>query len=189
MEPSLEFDKYNIAKTSLKVLSHFLSSVKTNSMYWPWVYISLHSAVQSYMVLALTGSNSLLTYRDKDAECWLKSYNANENLPDCRLDCFLNLYSKTKSKRFLIYTNSQKFMPTKSQDKNIRNLNKYRNEFIHYKYDSLLMIQGPLSFQIVLDGLGFIEFLVFRSNNITWSDDNQTEEIKRILENCRSKVS
>lgn len=185
MEPSLDFDKHNVAQTSLRVLLHFLNSVKTDPLYWQWVYISLHSAVQGYMVLALTGTNSLLTFRDKDAKSWLKSYDANQNLPDCRLDSFLKLYSKTKSKRFLLYTDSQKFVPTKSQDKNIRNLNKFRNDFIHYKYDGFMMIQGPSPFQIVMDGLDFIDFLAFKSNNVTWWDDKQTKETKRILGECK----
>ena len=91
MEDTIGFDKLSIALTSLSALSHFLNSTKTKKINWQWIYITLHSAVQGYMVLALTGTNSVLTYRDKCAKDWLIKFNACEPLPPCKLNTFSNL--------------------------------------------------------------------------------------------------
>ena len=50
---SVSFDKYKVGITSLEMLLHSLKTVKENDTYWQWVFITLHSAVQAFMVLAL----------------------------------------------------------------------------------------------------------------------------------------
>lgn len=186
MEGWLDFDKILVAQTSLEMLSHSLSSIKTKPSYWQWVYIALHSAVQGYMVLALTGSNSLLTYREKDAKKWLENYENNTALPDCRLDNFMSLYEKVKSDRFLLYENTQKYVPSGFQENSLYQVNKLRNNFVHYKYWNYTLVMGNSQFQIVNDCLDFIEFLALRSNNVFWGDETYKKNTEEILDNCRS---
>lgn len=188
MSDFVEFDKHIIGKNSLEILLHCLKSVKGKATYWQWIYISLHSAVQAYMVLALTFSHSLWTYKKKDMEDWLGKYNDNEPLPDCKLDNFLNLYRKTKSKDFLFYSNSEKFVPSKTQDWSMKQLNKLRNDFIHYKYGSFTIMSNP-PYAIVTDCLAYVEFLAFQSNNIFWFEEQYKTETERLLAECRSVVN
>ena len=183
----VSFDKYIVGITSLEILLHCLKSVKEKATYWQWIYISLHSAVQAYMVLALTFSHSLWTYKKKDMEDWLEKYNSNEPLPDCELDYFLNLYRKTKSKKFLFYNDSVKFIPSKTQDWSIKRLNTLRNDFIHYKYGGLTLFNNP-PYVIVTDCLDYIEFLAFQSNNIDWFEEHYKNETERLLLECRSTI-
>ena len=187
MSDSVSFDKYIIGITSLEILLHCLKSLKEKVTYWQWVYISLHSAVQAYMVLALTSSTSLLTYKEEDAEEWLQKYDANEQLPDCKLDYFMNLYRKTKTTKFLFYSNSVRFVPSKTQDWSIKRVNALRNDFIHYKHAGLMLILGD-PFVILTDCLDYIEFLAFQSNNIDWFEDSYKSETERLLSECRAII-
>lgn len=187
MRGFVEFDKYIVGINSLEILLHSLKLVKEKVTYWQWIYISLHSAVQAYMVLALTCSHSLWTYKKKDMEKWLEKYDANKPLPDCDLDNFLNLYEKTKSDNFLFYTISVRFVPSKTQDWSMKQLNKLRNDFIHYKYGGFTIMSNP-PYVIVTDCLAYVEFLAFQSNNIDWFEERYKNETERLLFECRSVI-
>ncbi len=188
MEGWLDFDKIIIAQTSLEMFRSCLRLEKKKPEYRQWVYITLHSAVQGYMVLALTGSNSILTYNDKCAEKWLSCYEMKTKLPDCGLDKFMNLYQKIKSDRFLLYANTQKFEPTVSQEKSINDLNTQRNTFVHYKYGNLFIRQGNSPSQFLSDCLDFIDFLALRSNNIFWGEEKNKKNVEKLLDDCRTII-
>lgn len=188
MNVIVRFDKEIIGLTSLEILLHCLKSVRENETYWQWIYISLHSAVQAYMVLALTGSNSLLTYKTKDMQNWLNSYYNNSALPECKLDFFEELYKKTKSSDFEFYTITKVFVPSPRQDMSICHLNKKRNDFVHFIQDSLILIIDESPFQLVEDCLDYIDFLAFKSNNIIWFEEHNKSETERLLSECRSTI-
>lgn len=188
MENWVRFDEKLVAHTSLEMLLFCLNSIKTKPTYWQWVYITLHSAVQSFMVLALTGTNSLLIYKDVHREKWLREYQDSKRTTSTKLDSFKNLYEKVKSDCFLLYENTQKFIPTDSQEKSIEQLNTFRNEFVHYKYGKYSIRLNDSSFRIVSDCLDFIEFLGFESNNVFWDCEIKREKIKKVLEECGSSI-
>lgn len=141
------------------------------------------------MVLALTGSNSLLTYMEKDAKEWLTNYYNDIARPDCRLDNFMNLYKKTKSDRFLLYENSQKFIPTLAQDWNIKKINELRNDIVHFKYGGYTIRMSDRPYQIVIDCINYINFLSFHSNNIFWEDESSKNETERLLNESKSIIN
>ncbi len=185
---SVSFDKHIIGITSLEILLHCLKSVREKETYWQWIYISLHSAVQAFMVLALTGSNSLLTYRDRDAELWQYNYYRGLTLPPLNLDSFMKLYGKTKSERMQFYIVSMKFVPSETQDENVERLHKLRNDFIHYQSDYSLIWLESFGYTIVTDCLDYIEFLAFQSNNIDWFEEYYKTETIRLLSECRAVI-
>ena len=51
---------------------------------------------------------------------------------DLEMDNFLNLYEKIKSDTILFYVTSKKFTPEGTQGKSIKDLNRLRNQFIHF---------------------------------------------------------
>jgi hypothetical protein len=140
------------------------------------------------MVLALTGTNSLLTYSDECAKEWLRCYENETALPDCYLDKFMNLYQKIKSDRFLLFLNTQKYQPTSSQKRNIKRLNDIRNTFVHYKIDLFMASQSDFPFEIILDCLNFIEFLALKSNNIFWGEEENKSTVEKLLNDCRAVI-
>ena len=183
---SVSFDKHIVGITSLEILLHCLKTVKAKEAYWQWLYISLHSAVQAFMVLALTGSNSLQTYRNKDAELWVNNYDSRLDPPPLNLDSFLNLYGKTKSERMKFYVHSREFIPSGTQDQSMERLNDLRNDFIHYQSDVSSIWLESFGYPIVNDCLDYIEFLAFQSNNFIWEKEHYKTETERLLTECRA---
>jgi len=173
---------FSVAQTSLEMLSYCLSFVKEKPAFWQWVYISLHHAVQSYMVLALTGTHSLLPYQDDSVKKWLKCYENEMELPDCKLDSYNELYKTVKKEGSL----PLQFIPSESQEKSIKRLNDLRNDFVHYKYGRYSLRMSDTPFQMVNDCLDFIEFLAFQSNNVFWEDETNKKNAEELLNKCRS---
>ena len=186
---AVRFYKYIIGLTSLDMLLHCLKTIQEKETYWQWVYISLHSAVQAYMVLALTGTNSLMTYKANDMKEWIKNYDARQELPEVKLDFFENLYDKTKTLDIITHPNAKPFVPSGSQDENIKYLNKLRNNFVHFLSDSLLHFLGDSPYRLVTDCLDYIEFLAFQSNNIFWFEEQYKNETARLLSECRASYN
>jgi hypothetical protein len=189
MSNSASFDKHIVGITSLEILLHCLKMVREKETYWQWIYISLHSAVQAFMVLTLTGSNSLLTYRDADAELWLKNYHEGLKTPLLNLDSFMKLYEKTKSERIQFYVHSKKFVPSGTQDESIERLNNLRNDFIHYLSDFSSIWLESFGYPIVTDCLDYIDFLAFQSNNVIWDQEHYKTETERLLSECRAVIN
>jgi len=188
MNKVVHFDKEIVALTSLEILLHCLKSVKNQDSYWQWIFISLHNAVQCFMVLTLTGSNSLNTYTEKDAKRLLESYKKGEPSPTVRLDYYLSLYERTKTELMLIYANSKLFSPQGTQDDNIQRLNDLRNQFVHFQYDFSSIILDDTPFQIVIDCLDYIEFLAFESNNIVWFNIENANNSRLLIDRCKAEI-
>ena len=148
----------------------------TNDNYaWKWVLISLHNAAQGFMVLALWNGNGLLSMPDDVAIKWLKAYDNNEKLPKDRLDKFLNLYSKCKKPENFNYCGSVAFSATTSHDTSFKDLNDFRNDFIHFtpKGWSLQLLGLP---ELVIDVLELIKFFGWNSTAILWHEHEHEHE-------------
>jgi len=177
----VSFDKYKVGITSLEMLVHSLKTVKEKDTYWQWIYITLHSAVQAFMVLALSEKGSMPTYSEKSKKKRGKAKVENKDLPGFRLDCFMSLYDKTKG-------DSIKFIPSGSQDWSISKLHDRRNDFVHYQNTASIMSLSESPFAIMTDCLDYIEFLAFQSNNIIWHDEQYKTETEKLLAECRSVI-
>jgi hypothetical protein len=125
----LHTDEKEDLLTSLTMLNLTLIEVRKDVSAWKWAIIVTHSALQSAFVCYLSSiGNSLLVAKPEDADAWLKAHYSDKTYPEMMLDSFLNLYHKIKQKKIDGY----KFVPHGTQGKNIKRLNKYRNEFIHF---------------------------------------------------------
>lgn len=182
MKDWLETNEIKEVISSFELLVDRLPKVLIDEHNWKWVIISLHNGLQGLMVLALQSSNHLNVLKDKSAEKWLKAYESKKReFPEVELDTFLYLYKKIKSERMKKYTNSIQFTPSDSQDKSIRKLNLYRNDFIHFvpKAWSIELAGLP---SIIHDCIDISEFLVFESNNIDPHDKKFKIHIKKYIE-------
>lgn len=182
---------------------------------WKWTIIALHSGIQGMMVIALKGGDGLNVLREKDAKqwldwykdgqsnesrCWLRRlcqavfidwYNggqSNESRPrDLKLAGFLELYKKIKGKWMLMYTHSQKFVPTGTQGRSIKDLNRLRNKFIHFtpKVWSLELEGLPT---MVSDCLEIAEFLACQSGNVLLPEQLR-ERLEAAFTSARKSLS
>lgn len=170
MEVWFRTDEFKEATLSLEKVAETSEQIVNDLSQWRWLIISLHNALQGFMVLALRGTNSLSILTKKSAEEWLVAYEDGGHLPTYeKLDSFLNLYKKIKSDRMLMYGHSQIFVPQGSQGRSIKKINKFRNEFIHFipKGWSIELSGMP---RICTDCLSIIEFLGWDSGNVVWHE-------------------
>lgn len=183
----LETDERIEAISSLEVFADALEKVTSDPYHWKWVILSLHSALQGFMVLALRSGDGLCPLKDNIAQEWLNAYRTGTNYPKEELDTFLNLYKKIKSDLMLFFGYSKKFVPEGNQGWSIKKLNKLRNDFIHFLPKSYLLETSGLPI-ICSDCLGIIEFLFFKSGNITITSDNLRNRAKRSLKKAKTTL-
>ncbi len=168
-----------------------ISQVKSDVYRWKWVIIALHNALQGFMVLALRGSSNFHLVKADDADKYLAAIRGEgEPFPGEKLDYFLELYKKIKSKRMKMYVHSQPFKPSANQTRHVKKLHEFRNEFIHFlpKGFSLEVSGMPV---VVKDCLSVISFLAFESGNVFWveADEKAGEKVKILIEQISEESS
>jgi hypothetical protein len=159
----LRTDEQDDAIRSLEWAARLSQSVATDRYLWKWILVALHNAAQGFMVLALWDGNGLRALRDNVAAKWLKAHRLGAPYPVEKLDEFLNLYAKVKTRR----GSKAAFQPGANHDRSLRRLNAFRNEFIHFapKGWSLELALLP---PICRDTLDLIEFLGWKSSQVLW---------------------
>ena len=189
MENWLRIDEEQQAIVSLEFVNDQINRIEESLLNWEWVLMGIHNALQSFMVLALRGTDGLNVLTEKCAKEWMESYEKglNKNL-NLKLDSFPNLYRKIQSSRMQILGISRVFEPKGTQNLSVRQLNNFRNEFVHFlpKGWSIEISGFP---RIVIDCVDIIEFLSFDSENIFWSDDNLETRIKQSCTEIKKAAS
>jgi hypothetical protein len=147
---------------------------------WKWVLISLHNAVQGFMVLALWQGNGFLTLQDKIAAKWLKAYQEGGPYPIDKMDHFLNLYRKVKDASYL----AKHFVPKETHDVSLERLNSFRNEFVHFTPKGWSVELAGLP-HICLDSLDLIQFFGWESAAIRWHKKTHITRAKHALKQLR----
>jgi hypothetical protein len=174
----LRTDEHEEAVRSLEWAEAQARSLGEDSYQWKWVLISLHNAVQGFMVLALWQGNGLLALRDKIAGKWLKAYRDGGDYPAEKLDEFLNLYQKVKDKDNFRYVGAISFIPGETHDDSLARLNSYRNMFIHFTPKGWSLGLGGLP-HICLDALDIIQFCGWETAAVLWHKKAHVVRAKR----------
>ncbi len=179
----LRTDEQEEAVRSLEWAEVQANLIATDCYLWKWVLISLHNAVQGFMVLGLWNGNGLLSLTPKAAEKWLIAYNNGKPFPVDKLDNFLNLYNKIKDPNNFNTFGSSHFIPS-NHDASFKYLNDFRNEFIHFtpKGWSLELAGLP---QICLDILDLIQFLGWNTTAILWHKQTLPKRAKKAHKKLR----
>ena len=186
---ALEYDERLDAVASLEILAELIPRTLSIPHLWKWVLLSLHSAMQGFMVLALQGTNALAVLTKETAQAWMEAYE-DDTLPAKRrrLDKFLALYEKIKSDAMLTLAHSKVFVPSPEQDANVERLNSDRNSFVHY-VPALSLMDARVWAGITLDVVPIIEFLVLESNNVTFFESGQRERVQGLCNLVKAEAS
>ena len=188
MEIWFRTDEFEEAILSFEKVAESSELIAKDLSRWRWLVISLHNAVQGFMVLALRGTNNLAILTPKSAAEWLEAYENRSPFPKQeRLDSFLNLYKKIKSDRMLMYGHSKKFSPQRTQGRNIKRLNQLRNEFIHFIPKGWSIEVSGLP-QVCIDCLSIIEFLGWESGNIIWHKSQVKPRAEKALDKSKAAL-
>ena len=155
------------AVSDFEIFSEQLQQVIDDPRRWKWAVIVLHSGIQGMMILALKGSDRLNVLR-----C------------DFKLNGFLELYKKIKSDSMKMYLNSQKFVPKGTQGWSIKELNRLRNDFVHFTPKLWRLESGGLP-DIILDCLEIAEFLAWESGNVIWDEHDLKKRLGDAFKSAR----
>ena len=170
-------DEFEETVSALEATAHEFDRVQADPYRWKWVILTLHSALQGMMVLALQGSNGLRVLKPESTKRRLSAYESGELYPaDLEMDYFLGLYRKIKRNNdMLLYYDSKKFTPKGTQGRSIKDLNHLRNRFVHFTPGRFEFPHG-LS-EMTLDCLEIGWFLAWDSNNVGWQGKDNADEL------------
>lgn len=167
MPSHLLTNEHEEAVLALEFTTRAVQALGSNGYLWRWVIVGMHNALQGLMVLALRGGNGLAVLPDATAEEWLKAHREGTKRPIEQLDSFLNLYRKIKSGKMQFFVHSRRFVPSGSQGRSMKLLNRLRNDFVHFLPNSWSLDLTGLP-GMCLDCLDVGEFLINDSGNISW---------------------
>jgi len=163
---SLHTTSIHDAVQSLSLARELLPRAANHIDAWKWIVISLHNAVQGFMVLALKNSNSISVLRPSNSCGETDTTHVSDQLVD-----FLELYKRVKSETWVNqFTTGNVFRPSGTQGGSVKTLNRLRNEFVHFtpkswRLDQSLILEMP---RIVDDCVRMLAFLAFESKNVQW---------------------
>lgn len=164
----LRTDALTDAVNSLEFVARIVPGTKEKLSDWKWVFVSLQSSLQGFMVNALVGTS------------FQNVLDSNDRLLD-----FWGLYKRIKSDQWMCrYTNSKSFKPIGTQGQSVSELNKYRDEFTHYTVKDWTIAPSVMAtFPRILDDItAVVYFLAYESNNVHWfNTDGRLEEQTREL--------
>lgn len=186
---ALEYDEKLDAISSLEILTEMLPRVISIPHYWKWVVLSLHSALQGFMVLALQRTDALGALTEETKRAWLEAYESG-TVPTkrARLEYFMPLYAKIKSDAMLFMSNSKSFTPSPSQDESVKRLNIVRSSFVHY-VPALSLMDTRVWANLVLETVPIVEFLVFESNSVFFHDSVSSDKVRGLCGLAKSQAA
>ena len=74
-------DEQEEAVAALEAFAHFLPLVATDLFGWRWAIVSLHTALQGFMVVAIRDSAGLSPLPDDLAAAWLQAHRSGLSTP------------------------------------------------------------------------------------------------------------
>lgn len=129
-------DKYLILDEDHNALDYliqslvFLAQVEQNLFYLKWFVISFHSTVYSFMLLVLQARNYSLIYETPPSHLGGKKEQKGFDPLDGKLITFTTAYKYLKDPKKI---EDKPLLATSQHDSCITELNKLRNQMIHFK--------------------------------------------------------
>jgi|GEM_PF-5904462 hypothetical protein len=197
-------DELTDAIFSLRILSGLLEKAESDPLYWKWIIIILHNALQTLMVAVLhdrykvgssRGDNKKKTlekWRDlHDPTKCEKILSNDEKLKDVYMADFMDLFTNLKSQRVDGVTLDKPFEPTDVLEKGISDLNFWRNYFMHF-LPGIRTLSAWEYLTLMPRCIEFAEFLTQAPGILDFRDlDKEAKEsvsiLKKQIESLRRK--
>ncbi|MCZ7647462.1 MAG: hypothetical protein M5U26_19765 [Planctomycetota bacterium] len=153
---------------------------------WKWIIIALDNVLQNAMIEAASDSSGTNILRK--GEKVYAALRGGGTLPSERLDEFPALLDLCLSDQMLRFAGSRKLALTEQQRKSLKDLHRFRNEFIHFLPRFwILRLEGFR--EMASDVLDVVRFLLFESGNVTWTDAAQRGALVDSLDRLRKKIT
>jgi hypothetical protein len=200
---------------SLQMVYDCLTKVEEDKLYWKWVFVALHNALQGFMVTCLCPTNPYPVMQEAWRKCYTcpkckEQFFIDENRnwgsreeweswkgkPDKppkppRLLPFMDMYKRIKETRYMkCWSGSSAFKPKGSQTASVKRLNsELRNDFIHF-VPAIKMRRVDDFVPVFKDVIGIISFLAFDSNTIPWvGQDDLLSKTKDLITSICEKMN
>lgn len=128
MRDYLSIDRQDDVLASLNSFIDSLGSLARSELSWKYAIVSIHSALQGCMCIALRNGNSFQTWKDRQFKKWYEAYNSGKeglDMPNTpQLDYFMELFDKCFTRTDVV------------DREKINWLNETRNNLVHFNTDS-----------------------------------------------------
>ncbi|SRR6266404_8936055 len=161
-------DEHEEAIGALEAFCRFVARVREDPFEWRWAILSLHTALQGFMVVAIRDSAGMFPLANDVAAAWLAAYRSGLPPPREELDSFPNLYRKIKRREIATFLQGQPLVPSGTQGHSVRMLNRIRNQFVHFVPASWSLQADGLP-GIGLDCLAVIRYLAHDYRDLVWT--------------------
>jgi hypothetical protein len=169
MTALVQLDEYRHAALALEMTLEQLERIDEDPRRWAWALVSLHNALQGFMVLALKGSGAATATA----------------VPERFLDRFLDLWEKVKDPDPMLRSpESRVLQPTEDQESSVRWLNAWRDRFVHYRPGATTLDTVNPPWRVV-EIVGVIEWLLEESGNVDFPDPELEARAARLVEAVR----
>ena len=166
----LETDTAEDAVSSLELAHEFYERAQSDQRYWKWFIIAFHSGVQGIFALALDGGSSLLVQKPGVASAMETAFKKRAVPPRPHMDNFLKLYKKLQRRESFRTSEALPLPESRSQEEAVIDLDKLRDDFIHFNTKSWL-IQHDRIRKKISECIGVVSFLVTESHSIFWREE------------------
>ena len=134
----LRVDEREDLVNSLEHAVEIARTVRSEPLNWKWLLLIVHNALQGALVSVLTGTHGVGALEKKCMTAWLEWHEKGragkkEPPPKEFLASPLELYRRGKQKKFMCEFGGSPIRTTKDEDADVRRLNWFRTELIHFK--------------------------------------------------------
>jgi len=156
---------------SLEMTLQVASDVsKGQTQQWKWLIVSLHNALQGFLVCSLFAGNPVNVLVEKHAKEWIEAANNGKPLPKRRrLLHFKALLRNAEDGSLMMKIGRKPLCLDKEQRLSVLGLHKYRNELVHFLPMSRSIDARGLP-EIATHCVEVIKFLALDSGNTVWMD-------------------
>ncbi|MDX1633794.1 MAG: hypothetical protein R3280_04100 [Marinobacter sp.] len=172
MEDYLDFDRQEDVLSSLEEFCASLERAKHSDRAWKYVMISAHNALQGCICIALRNGNAFQTWNERHLKKWLEAYRKGDDLPDPKLNFFLELYDKLFENEGMLDRG------------NIEWLNETRNGLVHFNTDSYA-IHKPSILDACDEAFQAIMLTPQKSQGIFFYTEDQEKDFSKLVSEIR----
>lgn len=129
----LRFDEREDVIASIELCAFLAPTLNVKPLFWKWVLVSVHNALNGALVCALSGTAGIGSLKPKSAKKmldWLES--GNGPYPQEWLADFETLLEWAQDKARMSYLEGEPLSLTQADAKDLKKLNSLRRNFVHF---------------------------------------------------------
>lgn len=157
---------------TLEYINSHLEKVESSTYHWKWILLAWHSVIQNVMIHAIDNGDCFRVFlasgnkRIKEIY-WETHENNYDRINKLQLPKFMELYDGIKNNKLVTHP----FPENVDCDRNVRLLNKLRNEFTHYQPHAWVLDVCGCP-RLLLTTAGIIDFYMLNGLHRRWFDED-----------------